>query len=138
MNPWGNSFFSEHILIPFTLLRNWGLKTHNLRLSGCSCMSWTLSRFRTGDLQVRSREEILATFVNCNGRVGGMPFMPEMLQFCGQRHRVGAVAHKTCDTLTQSRGLRLQSMVHLAAFAVMGRPTAGARPRATCSGKTCG
>ncbi len=80
-------------------------------------MCWTLSRFRKGDLvEVCSKEEILAT-LDQDGCVGGMPFMPEMLQFCGQRFRVGAVAHKTCDTITQrtkSRGLRLQATVHLA------------------------
>ncbi len=77
-------------------------------------MSWLLSRFRAGDLvEVRSKEEILAT-LDDDGCLGGMPFMPEMLQFCGQRIRVGAVAHKTCDTIKQVRGLRLQSSVHLA------------------------
>jgi hypothetical protein len=77
-------------------------------------MSWLLSRFRAGDLvEVRSKEEILAT-LDENGCVGGMPFMPEMLQFCGERIRVGAVAHKSCDTIKQVRGLRLQSTVHLA------------------------
>ena len=77
-------------------------------------MSWSVSRFRAGDLvEVRSKEEILAT-LDDNGCVGGMPFMPEMLQFCGQRIPVGAVAHKTCDTIKQVRGLRLESSVHLA------------------------
>jgi hypothetical protein len=77
-------------------------------------MSWSLSRFRAGDLvEVRSQEEILAT-LDDDGCFGGMPFMPEMLQFCGQRIRVEAVAHKTCDTIKQVRGLRLQSSVHLA------------------------
>jgi hypothetical protein len=77
-------------------------------------MTWTLSRYRAGDLvEVRTAAEILAT-LDHNGCIGGMPFMPEMLQFCGQLFRVGAVAHKSCDTLTVSRGLRLQTMVHLA------------------------
>ncbi len=76
-------------------------------------MTWTLSRYRTGDLvEVRTAAEILAT-LDQNGCVGGMPFMPEMLQFCGLRIRVGAVAHKSCDTITVSRGLRLQTTVHL-------------------------
>jgi hypothetical protein len=76
-------------------------------------MAWTLSHYRTGDMvEVRSAEEILAT-LDENGCVGGMPFMPEMLEFCGQRLRVGAVAHKTCDTIKEIRGLRLQSAVHL-------------------------
>ena len=77
-------------------------------------MAWKLSRYRTGDLvEVRSREEILATLDNC-ASLDGMPFMPEMLQYCGQRFRVGAVAHKTCDTARQTWKLRrLQATVHL-------------------------
>jgi hypothetical protein len=77
-------------------------------------MTWTLSRYRTGDLvEVRSKEEILAT-LDQHGCVDGMPFMPEMLQFCGQRFHVSAVAHKTCDTARKTGGRRLQSTVHLA------------------------
>ena len=78
-------------------------------------MSWRLSRFRTGDLvQVRSKEEILATLTE-DGRIAGMPFMPEMLQFCGQKFRVGAVAHKTCETAKRTyQGRRLEKTTHLA------------------------
>jgi hypothetical protein len=78
-------------------------------------MAWTLSRFRAGDLvEVRSREDILAT-LDPRGTVDGMPFMPEMLQFCGRRFRVRAVAHKTCDTARQTwKARRLGATVHLA------------------------
>jgi hypothetical protein len=78
-------------------------------------MTWKLSRYRTGDLvEVRSKEEILAT-LDQRGATDGMPFMPEMLQYCGGRFRVGAVAHKTCDTARQTwKGRRLQTTVHLA------------------------
>jgi hypothetical protein len=78
-------------------------------------MTWKLSRYRTGDLvEVRSKEEILAT-LDQHSSVDGMPFMPEMLQFCGRRFRIGAVAHKTCDTARQTwKGRRLQATVHLA------------------------
>jgi hypothetical protein len=78
-------------------------------------MAWSLSRFHTGDyVEVRSKEEILAT-LDEHGCVGGMPFMAEMLRFCGRRFRVSAVAHKTCDTARQTwRGRRLQATVHLA------------------------
>jgi len=78
-------------------------------------MSWRLSRFRTGDLvEVRSKEEILATLTDA-GRSAGMPFMPEMLQFCGQKFHVGAVAHKTCETAKRTyQGRRLETTVHLA------------------------
>jgi hypothetical protein len=77
-------------------------------------MAWKPSRFAAGDLvEVRSKEEILTT-LDQHGCVDGMPFMPEMLQFCGQRFRVRAVAHKTCDTVHRTGGRRLQSTVHLA------------------------
>jgi len=78
-------------------------------------MSWYLSRFRTGDVvEVRSKEEILATLSD-DGRIAGMPFMPEMLQFCGQQFHVGAVAHKTCETAKRTyKGRRLETTVHLA------------------------
>ena len=77
-------------------------------------MSWKLSRFRAGDLvEVRSPEEILAG-LDAKGCQGGIPFMPEMLQFCGQQHRVRAVAHKTCDTAKRTwTGRRLDATVHL-------------------------
>ncbi len=77
-------------------------------------MSWKLSRFRAGDLvEVRTRDEILAT-LDENGCLDGMPFMPEMLQYCGRQVRVAAVAHKTCDTAKQTwTGRRLDRAVHL-------------------------
>ena len=77
-------------------------------------MNWKLSRFRTGDwVEVRDRTEILATLDN-RGCIDELPFMPEMLQFCGRRFRVGAVAHKTCDTARRtSTTRRLQTAVHL-------------------------
>ncbi len=77
-------------------------------------MSWKLSRFRARDVvEVRSREEILAT-LDAQGCVDGMPFMPEMLQFCGRKIPVSAVAHKTCDVAMKTRkARRLDTMVHL-------------------------
>jgi hypothetical protein len=77
-------------------------------------MKWKLSKFRAGDtVEVRSREEILAT-LDADGCFEGMPFMPEMLAFCGQRHRVAAVAHKTCETAKQTwQGRKLPATVHL-------------------------
>ncbi len=49
-----------------------------------------------GDMvEVRSESEILAT-LDQNGALDKLPFMPEMLQFCGQRLRVSGQAHKTC------------------------------------------
>jgi hypothetical protein len=78
-------------------------------------MFWTLSRYRAGDLvEICSKAEILAT-LDEQGCVDGLPFMPEMFQFCGRRFQVRAVAHKTCDTAQKTRkNRRLRATVHLA------------------------
>ncbi|MCS0493955.1 hypothetical protein NVS89_02520 [Ancylobacter sp. MQZ15Z-1] len=49
-------------------------------------------------VEVRSKEEILAT-LDENGRLDGMPFMPEMFDYCGKRIRVAKRGHKSCDTI---------------------------------------
>jgi hypothetical protein len=89
-------------------------------------MTWSLSRYRAGDyVEVRSKEEILAT-LDQHGCVDGMPFMPEMLQYSGQRFRVSAVAHKTCDTVRKTwRARRLQATVHLAGLRCNGSAHGG-------------
>lgn len=46
---------------------------------------------------VRSKEEILAT-LDKNGSYEGLPFMPQMLRYCGQKLRVARRAHKFCGT----------------------------------------
>ena len=73
----------------------------------------TLRRLRAGDwVEVRSKEEILSS-LDKNGRLEGLPFMPQMLQYCGQRFRVVKRAHKTCDTVNGTGGRRLSNAVHL-------------------------
>jgi hypothetical protein len=69
---------------------------------------------RVGEwVAVRSAAEILAT-LDQNGELDGLPFMPEMLAFCGQRLRVYRSAHKTCDTITGSLvARRMERCVHL-------------------------
>ncbi len=69
---------------------------------------------RPGDLvEVRSEAAILAT-LDARGRLDGLPFMPEMLQFCGWRFRVARRADKTCDTVQRGGRLRrLRGTVHL-------------------------
>jgi hypothetical protein len=53
-------------------------------------------RLLPGDLvEVRSEAEILAT-LNGKGTFDNLPFMPEMLKFCGKTFRVSAQAFKTC------------------------------------------
>ncbi|MBX6383676.1 MAG: hypothetical protein IRZ07_12005, partial [Microbispora sp.] len=69
---------------------------------------------RVGELvEVRSEEEILAT-LDEKGELDNLPFMPEMLRFCGQRMRVHKVAHKLCDTIGRSGMRRMENAVHLA------------------------
>jgi hypothetical protein len=75
--------------------------------------SRVLSKFRAGDeVEVRSMAEILAT-LDENGELDNLPFMPEMLAFCGRRLTIYKVAHKLCDTISAT-GLRwMNSAVHL-------------------------
>jgi hypothetical protein len=68
-------------------------------------------------VEVRSKEEILAT-LDANGRLEGMPFMPQLFKWCGQRFQVHKRAHKTCDTVSGYTtgdwlGRRLPNAVHL-------------------------
>lgn len=63
-------------------------------------------------VEVRSKEEILSG-LDKDGRLDGLPFMPQMLSYCGRRFRVYKSAHKTCDTVTGAYvGRRLSGGVH--------------------------
>jgi hypothetical protein len=54
------------------------------------------SRYYRGDLvEVRGHREILAT-LDSEGKLDGVPFMPEMVPCCGRRFRVFRRADKTC------------------------------------------
>ncbi len=66
-------------------------------------------------VEVRSKEEILKT-LDDKGQLDGMPFMPEMFRFCGQKFQVYKRAHKTCDYTTSYpyHTRRLEGTVHLA------------------------
>jgi len=71
---------------------------------------------RPGDwVEVRSEAEILATLA-ADATLDGLPFMPEMRRYCGQRFRVYRRADKTCDTVGQTGGLKLRNAVHLLAL----------------------
>lgn len=63
-------------------------------------------------VEVRSREEILAT-LDRSGCLESLPFMPEMLEYCGQRLRVYKSAHKTCDYIQGWNLRRIKDAVHL-------------------------
>jgi hypothetical protein len=69
--------------------------------------------FKAGDwVEVRSHHEILAT-LDPSGRLENLPFMPEMLQYCGKRFRVFKRADKTCDNIAAWSIRRVTNAVHL-------------------------
>jgi len=62
--------------------------------------------YRVGDIvEVLSREEIRAT-LDKDGVCDGMPFMPEMWQYCGKRYRIYHTAEKVCVESTLLRQMR--------------------------------
>jgi hypothetical protein len=80
---------------------------------------------RVGEVvEVRSREEILAT-LDERGELEALPFMPEMLQFCGRRFRVDKLVVKLCDTINWSGMYRMDHAVHLAGVRCDGQAHGG-------------
>jgi glycosyltransferase involved in cell wall biosynthesis len=75
-----------------------------------------MTKIKAGDwVEVRSKEEILAT-LDKQGRLDGMPFMPQMFEYCGKCFQVYKRAHKTCDTIVynwDSPGRLLGDGIHL-------------------------
>jgi hypothetical protein len=75
-------------------------------------LSHSLS-LRAGEwVQVRTKDEILST-LDDHGRLDELPFMPEMLRYCGKTFQVGKRAHKTCDPAMGIIGRKMASTVHL-------------------------
>jgi hypothetical protein len=80
---------------------------------------------RAGQLvEVRSAEEIRAT-LDENGELDSLPFMPEMVQYCGRQFTVYKVAHKLCDTVTRGGLRRMENAVHLAGVRCDGQAHGG-------------
>src|SRR5215470_13175047 len=78
-----------------------------------------------GDVvEVKPAEQILAG-LDERGELDALPFMPEMLQFCGQRFVVDKIAFKTCDTVSWTGLRRLTDTVHLAGVRCDGRAHGG-------------
>ena len=68
---------------------------------------------KAGDwVVVRSKAEILAT-LDKKGQLDKMPFMPEMLQYAGQKLQVSKRAHKTCDPINGLESRALPDTVHI-------------------------
>ncbi len=88
---------------------------------------------RVGEIvEIRPLAEIVATLDDA-GRLDGMPFMPEMAAYCGQRATVVKRAHKTCDGHANLRWL--DDTVHLDGLqrAVVG----GVAPQTARNGLRC-
>jgi len=68
---------------------------------------------RHGDIvEVKSPAEILAT-LDDDGTLDGLPFMPEMLQYCGRRLTVEKRAEKLCDMIYPLASRKLPDAVLL-------------------------
>lgn len=84
-----------------------------------------LLNLQAGELvEVRTVDEILTT-LDENGRLHAMPFMPEMLQYCGKRFRVSKVAHKTCDNIQPWNMRTVKDAVHLTGLRCDGQAHGG-------------
>ncbi len=68
---------------------------------------------RAGEIvQIKSASEILAT-LDAEGKLDGLPFMPEMLEYCGQTVTVYKRADRTCDAILSDGQRRMQDAVFL-------------------------
>src|SRR5213593_4276504 len=73
------------------------------------------TRFRPGDLvEVKAPDEILQT-LDAEGTLDHLPFMPEMVEFCGRRFRVSRRVVKTCfsGSISTMRVFRTDDVVTL-------------------------
>ena len=74
---------------------------------------WRSRPLRPGDwVEVCSFEEIAAT-LDERGELDNLPFMPEMLPYCGRRFEVAKRANKTCDEAAGGAIRKLKDTVHL-------------------------
>jgi hypothetical protein len=89
----------------------------------------TVLNLKAGEqVEVRSESEILAT-LDATGRLDALPFMPEMLQFCGKQFTVSKRADKTCDTINNSGSRRMWNTVHLQELRCDGSEHGGCQAR---------
>ena len=84
--------------------------TPDLKSDGVRGFERAAIALEPGDLvEVRSAAEVVSS-LDGDGKLDGLPFMPEMLAFCGRRLRVSKRADNTC-ALGQPR--RIENTVHL-------------------------
>ena len=79
-------------------------------------------RLKAGEsVRIKGSAEIART-LDPNGTLDGLPFMPEMLRYCGSVATVHRSAHKTCDAESIRR---LDKVVHLAGLRCDGQAHGG-------------
>jgi hypothetical protein len=95
-------------------------------------MSQPKAGLRRGDLvEVKDPDEILET-LDAEGAVDHLPFMPEMLQFCGKRFSVSGRVLTTCFSGSGSRrGFRAKDVVTLDAARCSGAAHDGCQKACT-------
>lgn len=77
-------------------------------------VAWRGRRLRKGDhVEVRSAAEIAST-LDANGCLNALPFMSEMVRYCGRRFTVDRRADKVCDTISSLKSRRIEDAVFLA------------------------
>ncbi|BDG10037.1 hypothetical protein [Anaeromyxobacter paludicola] len=92
---------------------------------------------RPGDwVEVRSPAEIAST-LDGDGAVEGLPFMPEMVPWCGQRLRVALRAEHTCVHPPEGRLRRLRNAVTLEGLRCDGASHAGCQLGCALFWKEC-
>ena len=69
--------------------------------------------YRADLVEVRRPSEILAT-LDASGKLEGLPFMPEMVPYCGRRFEVARRADKICDTVKYTGSRCIPNAVLLA------------------------
>jgi hypothetical protein len=85
--------------------------TVDLKSNGVRGFERAAIALKPGEMvEVRSATEVVSS-LDGDGKLDGLPFMPEMLAFCGRRLRVSKRADNTC-ALGQPR--RIENTVHLA------------------------
>src|SRR5690348_4546059 len=89
----------------------------------------TSLRLRPGEtVEVRSEAEILRT-LDSQGRLDALPFMPEMLEYCGKQFKVYKRSDKTCDTINNTGSRRMWNTVHLEDLRCNGAAHGGCQAR---------
>lgn len=79
-------------------------------------------------VEVRSKAEILST-LDKNARLDELPFMPQMLEYCGKQFQVHKHVHKLCSFATRPAGNKISNTVNLKGMECNGQAFGGCEMR---------